>query len=103
MSKSDYDSELEAKEYPIKEGLSVIDASLLAWSLALLGIDDLPTLGNEDPKMVLSALANRCKRMLKSRKDSLFSENIDFVISTTIRIIGIVVVLLKFNLKVTSQ
>ena len=79
LSKSDYDSELEAKEYPIKEGLSVIDASLLAWSLALLGIDDLPTLGNEDPKMVLSALANRCKRMLKSRKDSLFSENIDTV------------------------
>ena len=70
---TDTSNEEETWTHRIKEGLSVLDASLLAWSLALLGVDDLPSLGNESPTMILSALANRCKRILKSRCDTLFA------------------------------
>eukprot|EP00815_Leptocylindrus_aporus_P010890 CAMPEP_0116075644 /NCGR_PEP_ID=MMETSP0322-20121206/16754_1 /TAXON_ID=163516 /ORGANISM="Leptocylindrus danicus var. apora, Strain B651" /LENGTH=1349 /DNA_ID=CAMNT_0003565735 /DNA_START=8 /DNA_END=4058 /DNA_ORIENTATION=+ len=60
---------------PVKDGLSILDASLLAWSLALLGVDELESLANEECTSILSALANRCKRILIQNKMALFSSN----------------------------
>ena len=60
---------------PVKDGLSILDASLLAWSLALLGVDELDSLANEECTSILSALANRCKRILIQNKMALFSSN----------------------------
>ena len=59
------------QQQSIKEGLSVTDASKAAWSLSVLGAHQLDVLGNMEPRKILSALANRCKRMLLFRRDAL--------------------------------